>query len=142
MMNQKLSLYFIIILVAAGLSACGGSSTSTDNTIDLESRPAGNVSQGETLFADKGCVACHSLEPGKVQVGPSIVGVASRSEETIKRSTYTGQATTAKGYLIESIVEPKVYIVEEFDPLMSETIARTLTEEELDDIVEYMLTLK
>jgi mono/diheme cytochrome c family protein len=92
--------------------------------------------KGETLGTNTGCQVCHSLEPGVRLVGPSLAGVAARAETSVP-------GLSAKEYLRQSIVEPSAYVVESFPAnQMPPNFAETLTEQQIADIVEFLLTLR
>lgn len=48
----------------------------------------GNLDSGKRLFAK--CQACHSLEPGKIVIGPSLNGVIGRTAGTLEGFSYSG----------------------------------------------------
>ena len=132
----------LFVVLAFLLGACGGRNT-----------PAvrGDATRGKSLYeqmtigpnAAPGCVTCHSLEPGVRLVGPSHAGLATRAAETIESPNYTGQADTAAGYLRESIVEPNAYIEEGFTAnVMYPKYKEDLSEQDIDDLVAFILTLK
>ncbi len=122
---KKLLLPLIIALtLTLLLAACGGGGESADDP----------VAAGEKLFSETvigtqaGCVTCHSLTEGEVIVGPSIAGVGSRlSAEEIR----------------ESILDPNAVLVEGFPAdTMPPVWEDELTDEQVDQLVAYMLTLK
>lgn len=47
----------------------------------------GDAAKGETVF--KKCGACHSIEPGKRKVGPSLHGVVGRTAGTLDGFNYS-----------------------------------------------------
>ena len=96
--------------------------------------PAPEVKRGEIVFTEH-CVVCHSLVEDQVVVGPSIVGIASRAGERI-------DGMDAESYLYASLREPSSYLVEGFSDLMPFNIAKDLTDQEQDDVIAYLLTLK
>ena len=111
----------------------------------------GDPEAGERLYTSftigradaPGCVTCHSLVPGEIKVGPSHAGVASRAAEVIQQSNYTGSATTAEGYLRESILDPNLYVESGFVPgVMYQGYSSTLSEGQLADLVAFLLTLE
>ena len=132
-----LLLYATLLLAACGGTASGKNSSgrSSDNTVPTG--PAG-------LFAEKGCIACHSAVTGedRAELGPTLVGIAARSAETIQSGDYSGEAETVEEYIRESIIEPQVYLVPEYEPLMPQTYESTLNEAELTSLVDYVLTLE
>ena len=142
---SKRSLFVILILVALFVAACGGGGT------PAVSAPSGNADNGKTLFnkatigaaGDPGCATCHSLEKDKTIVGPSLAGIAADGAETVKESDYKGTAKTAAEWLHESIVDPNVDVPEGFQPsVMPQNYGKNLTEQEINDRVAYLSTLK
>lgn len=105
---------------------------------------------GEHLFrtAVPVCTACHSLQPGVQLAGPSMAGLAERAAQTLASPDYTGSATDVEGYLRESIVSPSAHLVPgamfsaEGTSFMPNTYADSLTEEEIDQLVAFLGTLK
>jgi mono/diheme cytochrome c family protein len=94
-----------------------------------------NAAQGEQLVLANGCTACHSMQPGVVQVGPSWYNLAGHAETRVE-----GQS--AELYLYNSIVHPNDYIVEGFLPnLMPQLYEATLTDQQIAHMVAYLLTL-
>lgn len=92
--------------------------------------------QGEQLVLANGCTACHSMQPGVVQVGPSWYNLAGHAETRVE-----GQS--AEFYLYNSIVRPNDYIVDGFIPnLMPQLYEATLTDQQIAHMVAYMLTLR
>lgn len=83
-----------------------------------------------------GCSTCHALEPGKVIVGPSLAGVASRAPER-------QAGKSAADYLRESILNPDIYVVEGFpEGVMYQGFPEVLTEDEINNLVAFLLTLE
>lgn len=54
----------------------------------VPARAEGNSESGKQLFAK--CQACHSLEPGKIVIGPSLYGVIGRLAGTLAGFNYSG----------------------------------------------------
>ena len=108
------------------------------------------VSHGRRVFDRAGCGACHALEPGASQVGPSLAGVARRAEERVASTDYAGQAQDAAGYVRESILRPSAHIAgpaprhatPQGVSYMPATYDSTLDPQELDALVAYLLTLQ
>jgi nitric oxide reductase subunit C len=105
---------------------------------------------GERLFRTvaPACNACHSIAPGVNMAGPSLAGVASRAEQRIASSEYKGKAKDAAGYIHEAIVDPSAYLVpgEMYSAggtsFMPNTYGKDLTPEQIDQIVDYLITLR
>jgi cytochrome c2 len=111
--------------VAAGPRAAPG---------DLASLPAGEAARGEQVFADNGCNACHSFEPDRRIVGPSLAGVAARAASL--QADYTAEL-----YLYESIVSPDAYVAAGFPGgVMPANYGGRLSDQQLADLLAFLLT--
>lgn len=116
----------------------------TDITIDL---PEGNVDDGTFQARRWGCAECHvTLALGPLfqssAIGPS---VSERAASRIEDPSYTGKATTAEEYLVESILLPKAYLVEGYDverSPMDDDLGERLTAQDVADILAWLSTLE
>jgi cytochrome c len=91
---------------------------------------------GEQLALTSGCTACHSMQPGVVQIGPSWYGAG---DHAVTRVPEQSPAL----YLYTSIVRPNEHVVEGFQPnLMPQIYEQTLTDEQIANMVAYLLTLR
>lgn len=89
-----------------------------------------------SLGVNAGCRICHSLEEGVTLVGPSFAGVASRAVARVP-------GMTAEEYLRQSILDPNAYIVPGFPAnQMVNNLDEVLTEQQIEDLVAFLLTLK
>lgn len=89
---------------------------------------------GGELFKRYGCQTCHKSESG--MRGPTLAGLYG-SEVTLQ----TGKAVTADvGYIRESIINPGAKLAGGYQNLMP-TYKNQVTEEELNQLVEYIKTL-
>ncbi len=127
-MKKILFLILVLTLAALLVAACGGgdkgaSSGSTDP--DVAAGKA--LFEQTTLEGNAGCVTCHSVEPGKTVVGPSLAGIASKGEDFIR----------------ESITNPDADVTEGFPAgVMPQDYGQKLSEQQLNQIVKYLMTLK
>ncbi len=66
-----------------------------------------------TAFTKGGCGACHII-PGvpnaRGTIGPDLTNISQGAALTLQSSDYTGKAKTVEEYLIESILEPDLFI--------------------------------
>lgn len=116
----------LILLVTAGLlMACGSPEPTPAPTLD----PA--MARGKRLF-EMHCGACHSLASDVTLVGPSLAGIASRAPTRV-------DGLDARAYLYTSIMRPGDYLVDGFDNLMPSTLAKSLSGEDIDAVVAYLL---
>ena len=105
---------------------------------------------GESLFltAVPACNACHSVAPGVNLAGPTLAGVGARAGEIIASPEYTGEAGDVEDYIRESIVQPSRYLVPggmysaAGTSFMPNTYGETLTEEQLNQLVTYLASLR
>ncbi|GHD72094.1 hypothetical protein GCM10007164_19210 [Luteimonas padinae] len=142
------------ILVAGGSLVVASQGTESGAAEAREVRPVRPDSDpraiGENLFgtAVPVCTACHSLQPGVQLAGPSMAGMAERAAQTIASPDYTGSATDVEGYIRESIVTPSAHLVPgamfsaEGTSFMPNTYAESLTEEQVDQLVAFLGSMK
>lgn len=131
-------LLWALALAAMVLVGCSGGGGSA-----MVASEVGDVAAGEELFRQlvigeyiPGCVNCHSVEPGVVLVGPSLAGIGVAAATRV-----TGKS--AEDYLRESIINPNAYIAEGFPAgYMYVDYAADLSEEQVNNLVAYMLTLE
>jgi len=127
------ALFLLVLVLVLGLAACGGEEGPAGGSV------AGDAAAGEKVFnevAAPACNTCHSLEADQVLVGPSLAGIGS-----VAGSREAGKS--AADYLRESIADPNGYVVDGFSAnLMPATYGGQLTEQQIEDLVAYMMTLK
>ncbi len=102
----------------------------------------GDPLKGERLYYEQetgvntGCRICHSLQPDVVLVGPSFAGIATRAATRVP-------GLSAEEYIHQSILEPNAFVVPGFpEGQMIQNFADLLTEEQIDDLVAFLMTLK
>lgn len=126
---------FVLAIVTLLLAACGGGGT----TAPAASGGA-NAANGEKVFkqavigAQAGCVTCHSLDGSKL-VGPSMKGIATRAGSEVS-------GLAAEAYIKQSILEPNAHVVKDFPQGVMQSYQKDLKEQELNDVIAYLLTLK
>ena len=84
-----------------------------------------------------GCNACHSLD-GTQNVGPSWKGIYGEEVKFADGST----ATADDAYIIESIRNPGARIVEGYQNIMPAGIGSTLTDQQIQDLIALIKSLK
>jgi cytochrome c551/c552 len=136
---QKLLLVLVLGLLL-GLVACGGGSAPAGE--EGQAAASGDAAAGESLYSQSligtqaGCATCHSLEPGVTMVGPSLATIGADAGSR-------ASGVSAEDYLRKSIMEPDADIAEGFAAgLMPAALADELTEEQVNDLVAFLLTLK
>jgi mono/diheme cytochrome c family protein len=135
-LNQRttkpvLFLAMLLLIFSSLLAACD----SENGDLSEAAAPADPViNQGQNIFRQN-CASCHSLTEGTVIVGPSLADIAGRAGTQVE-----GQ--TARDYIQFSILRPGDYIVDGYSDLMPTTFGTTLSGEELDALVAYLMTLE
>jgi mono/diheme cytochrome c family protein len=114
----------------------------TDINIAL---PEGNIQRGEATATVQGCTACHISTPA----GPAWLasasepGIGTRAALRIQEADYTGNATSAEQYLLESIVQTDVYVVPGYSAnIMPDNYGAILTLEQVADMIAYLMSLE
>lgn len=130
---------------SSGSAAAGAGS---GNTAGGSGSPSAGGGEKILQVAMPPCGTCHQVKAGINQPGPSLAGIATRASQRIKSSDYKGKAKDAKAYIRESIMDPNAYLVPgpgyeaSGKSLMPTTYAQTLKPEQVDQIVNYLMTLK
>jgi len=129
---MRKTMLLVSMILIASLVACGGEGgTGGEGS-------TGDAAAGETVYsqvASPACNTCHSLDPGVTLVGPSLANIGADAGTRV-------EGMSAEEYLRESIVEPDAHIVEGFTPgIMPSTYNTQLSEQQINDLVAYLLTL-
>lgn len=123
-----------LLLLSLLLIACGGG----------EAELPGDSSRGKELYEQAtigsagapGCANCHSLEPDVTIIGPSYAGIATRAGTAVP-------GKSAAEFLRESIIDPDAVMTEGFPAgVMYPKYGSDLSEEDIDDLVAFLMTLK
>jgi mono/diheme cytochrome c family protein len=137
--NVRREWLFVAILgVAVMLAACGGEPTIDPLEIGDPERGREIHETGAGIIGGdtgRGCSACHSLDGsvGAPPQGPSFQGISERAGDRVPE-------LSAVEYLRQSIVDPSAYLVEGFDDNMAKGFRFFFSEEDIDDLVAFMLT--
>ncbi len=124
---MRKSLFLSIMLLLTGLlAACSGTAEPTPApTLDPE------LARGKRVFEVQ-CGACHSVSPDTVLVGPSLAGIGVSAASRV-------DGLDARAYLYTSIMRPGDYLVDGFQDLMPSTLAKSLSGEDIDAVVAYLM---
>ena len=95
------------------------------------------VRAGQDIFYGKGtCALCHEIGK-KGERCPDLAGSGERAEARIKEEHYKGKATSGAEYLVESLHEPTIYVVEGYQPSMP-PLGRQLSDLEMVAVVAFL----
>lgn len=128
----------VVVAIGFGLFLSTGESLAgeeTAETVPVETDPEAAV-RGATLAEGIGCLQCHSVD-GTPGSGPTWKGVAGST-----RPLESGETVIANDeYLHGAIVDPSAQILAGFDDVMPDDYGTQLSEQEIDDLVEYIKSL-
>jgi cytochrome c oxidase subunit 2 len=94
------------------------------------------IERGELWYEQYGCLACHSVD-GSDRIGPTWAGLYGKEEILADGTTIV----VDKDYLIESILDPQANIVEGFESVVMPPTGDSMTEEQIQDIVDFIESL-
>ncbi len=119
----------LLLLMTIMLVACGGEPDPTPTaTLSAE------LAAGHTVY-QANCAICHALTPETVVRGPSLHGIATRARQRVP-------GMDARDYLYTSILRPADYLVDGYENIMPTNLGKDLTGEEMDAVVNYLLTFE
>lgn len=113
---------------------------------ETESASTGDAANGQALFNEMrnevsfSCATCHSADSNMRLIGPGLLGIGEIAATRI-------DGMSAEDYLRDSILHPNNYIVEDENgvpypaSLMPQTYADVWTEEQVEDLIAYLLGL-
>jgi len=110
--------------------------------IDASMSPAQLAQLGEAIVRERGCLTCHTIEPGGgikgLGRGPNLAGLAERRANGVE-----GGAATLVEYLAEALYSPGAWLVEGFSDIMpaSTKAPAKLGREEIAAVVAYLESL-
>lgn len=106
--------------------------------LTVDGDPVAGQQLFNTLIAETGfsCVACHNVASEDRLVGPGLLNVAARAATRV-------EGMDAITYLRHSIIYPNEYVVESYpENLMPQVYGNLFTEQQVNDLIAYLLTLQ
>ena len=100
------------------------------------SAPSGDP-RGLVVLNEQGCLGCHSLD-GTENIGPSLFELAGNPRE-IEKDGKIVKITIDEEYLKRAIRDPEAEIAKGFDPMMPPYDEETISNEDLQAVVDYLL---
>ncbi len=98
------------------------------------------AAQDEKVYRSIGCIACHSVD-GSQMTGPTFKG-AFGHEVTLVTGGKERTLTVDEAYIKKSILEPNADLVKGFNANLMQTYKGQLSDQEIDDLIEYIKSLK
>jgi len=95
---------------------------------------------GLTIMKRNACISCHSLDGSKL-IGPSFRGIYGRTEIVLEGDNEV-EITVDDDYIKQSMNEPNAQVVKGYAAGLMIPYGEQVSDEELEQIIEYMKTLK
>ena len=106
------------------------------STADVESA----TSTGKRIMQNIGCFACHTINGTKL-VGPSFKGIYGE-EQTVVTGGETRTVVVDDEYITRSIYDPNADVVEGFQKGLMVSYKGQLSDDDINNIIEYLKTVK
>lgn len=139
-MKKRIFASLIILTFAAlacSFGTTGNNETATTDELQaaFDKLPPGDAARGEQIYLAQPCHTCHTdLAVGPVFPGDPPLAVRAATRES---------GYSAELYLYESIVAPNVDIAPGFQKdIMPAEFGNTLADQELADLIAYLMTMK
>jgi mono/diheme cytochrome c family protein len=139
---MKRRVFASLLVLTFAMLACSfgtGGSSEAVNVDELQAKfdklPAGDAARGEQIYLAQPCHVCHTDQPvGPVFPGDPPLAVRAGTREP-------GYPTEL--YIYESIVAPNAYFVPGFQKdIMPGDSSETLSDQDLADLIAYLMTMK
>lgn len=95
---------------------------------------------GLQILKQYACLSCHSRDGTEI-VGPTFKGIWGRNEVVITDGEER-EITVDRDYILRSIYEPNADVVKGFNAGQMISYKNTISEEQIDQIIEYLKTLQ
>ncbi len=100
-------------------------------------KPPEGEPRGLAVINEQGCTGCHSLD-GSEGIAPSLFKLAGQQRQ-VDKDGQTLKITVDEAYLKRAIREPGSEVVVGFDAMMPEYDASTISDDDLQAVVDYLL---
>jgi cytochrome c oxidase subunit 2 len=95
---------------------------------------------GLTHLQQNACLTCHSLDGSRL-IGPTFRGIYGKSEVVITEAGEEMTITVDDDYLVRSIYEPNAEIVKGYNKGLMISYKSTLSDQQVQEIIDYIKTL-
>ena len=111
-----------------------------ESTLTADMAPEVFVAAGQDIFYGKGtCALCHTIGE-KGERCPNLAGIGQRAGVRVEEASYQGDASNGAEYVVESLHNPAVYVVDGYQPTMP-ALGRQLNDLEIVAVVAFMQSL-
>ena len=100
-----------------------------------EPRATEPIARGRQVYREKNCGSCHQIGTAGDTKGPPLTHIG-----TLADTREPG--VSAEDYIRQSVLDPGAYIVPGYPDTMPRAQVRGLSQEDFDDLVQYLLTLR
>jgi mono/diheme cytochrome c family protein len=100
-----------------------------------EPRATEPIARGMQVFREKNCGSCHQIGTAGGTDGPPLTHIGTVAESR-------KPPTSAEDYIRQSVLDPGAYVVPGYPDTMPRGLTRGMSQEDFDDLVQYLLTLK
>ncbi|MFQ5922385.1 MAG: c-type cytochrome [Anaerolineales bacterium] len=127
----------VYLLTVGFLVALGIAFPNFDLPTEVVAVSQTSAERGEALFFDTAntCLLCHAVDGQGGTRGPDLSGLASHAGDRV-------EGLGAEEYIRQSILESTAFVVEGFDPIMPPGLINVIGEDNLDDLIAFLMTLE
>ena len=95
---------------------------------------------GLVILKQNACISCHSSDGSKI-IGPSFKGLWNKTE-LVETNGETREITVDRDYVRKSLNEPNADITQGFNKGLMISYKETISDEQMDQIIDYLKTIK
>ena len=100
-----------------------------------EPRATEPIARGAQVYREKSCATCHQIGTDGGTGGPALTHIGTVADTRKPR-------TSGEDYIRESVLDPGAYVVPGYPDTMPRGLTRGMSQEDFDDLVRYLLTLR
>jgi cytochrome c2 len=126
-MNKQHNFLIAMLLPLAGLLSHGA-------------QASGDASHGSTVFAEE-CAVCHSVQPGKNKIGPSLFSLAGRKAGDIQNFDYSPALKNSGVQWNEEMIEAYIAAPQKVIPGVKMGYGGLADARSREDLAAFLLTL-
>lgn len=139
------SIFGVCLMLVLGLVACGGEGNAIENpplksevTARFKAAPndaGGDMAKGSQLLARLPCLTCHAIGGNGGAVGPPLDKIGTNAANRVPE-------VSGAQYIYHILTNPQDANLPNYRNTVMPSFATTISQQELRDLVAYLLTLK